>query len=161
MIASSEAPTSLLISGKVVGFTDPAWYTIIMPNGTTGYICANEHYTFDYVYSLQELPDYAYARVTQSCDVYARPDEKSEIVRTLDVGEYPVEWKAGNDEFIQDSWLMIGEDEYVKVTATTTLVYIYPKNVVSKYLRINVIANEGLKAYVYAETTSANTTIPY
>lgn len=161
VIASSEAPASLLISGKVVEFTDPAWYTIIMPNGTTGYICANEYYTFDYVYSLQQLPDYAYARVSQSCDVYARPDEKSDIVRTLDVGEYPVEWKTGNDEFIQDSWLMLGDNEYIKVTSTTTLVYIYPKNVVSKYLRINVIAKEGLKAYVYAETTSANTTILY
>lgn len=161
IIATAEAPASLLISGKVTDFEFPEWYTIILEDGTTGYICANDNYVFDYVYSLYELSDYAYARVTQSCNVYSRPDETSDVVRTLDVGEYPVEWKAGNDEYIQDSWLMIAEDEYVKVTSTITLVYIYPKNVVSKYLRINVTSNDGLKAYVYAEATSTYTTIPY
>lgn len=161
ILAIVEAPAEVSISGEVTDFDYPKWYTTIMENGTVGYICANDNYTFDYNYTLYQLSDYAHAKVTQEATVYERPDESSPEVEKLPVGDYPVEFMAGGDGTVDGTWLMIDENKFVKTGTNVTLAYIYPSNVVSKYLVINVIGESGLTAYTLADTSSASTTIPY
>lgn len=130
-------------------------------NGQIGYIPAIEEYTFAYDYSsvMQKLSDYAYAKVTQEATIYTRPDDSAPVLdEKLAIGEYPTSYKFDNN----GNWLMIEAGEkYVKTSTSVTLTYIYPSNVVSQYLVINVTGQDGLKAYTTAEESSAFTTIPY
>lgn len=149
------------ISGVVTDFESNKWYTTILSNGQIGYIPAREEYSFAYDYSsvMQKLSDYAYAKVTQEATIYARPDDSAPVLdEKLAVGEYPTGYKFDNN----GSWLMIeAGQKYVKTSTSVTLVYMYPSNVVSQYLVINVIGKDGLKGYTIAEESSAYTTIPY
>lgn len=156
-----EAPAEVLVYGKVTDFEYPEWYATTLEDGTVGYICANENYKFDYQYNIYQLSDYAHARVSQKVTVYERPSVKSTVVKELDVGEYPVEFMVGGDGTVDGTWLMIDDDQFVQTGSTVTLVYIYPSNVVSKFLVINVTGADGLKAYTYADPAASTTIIPY
>ena len=155
-----EAPANILLSAKVTNFTYP-WYTTILDDGKTGYIFGNDTYVFDYSYVIYQLDDYAFARVAQDTIVYERPDETSPQVKTISAGDYATEFMVGGDGTVGGTWLMLGDDQFVQTGTNVTLVYVYPQNVVSKYLVINVTGKDGLPAYTLATTTSSFTTIPY